>query len=289
MTGMKTAARSRRFTNESNGRKLLQAAEAFCSAKGYRTIRARGFWGAFAAWAAAREDLRPWAATPAIWASRWRRAAFRFSPAGEHQALEAQRVLVAAHRAGVSIAGLWRAIGGSRDQASRQLLAEQPWAPGALGRIAQRLKVREEDLRLPVDPSQEPLPLDGVGRKPNGAPPAGTAVPLEPSPAPPDPAPAIPAADPVVLDPIVQQAARDGSDLSGAVADAAELRRLRRVFQALVRLSRVGGSLDNRDLRGIVGYGQGRDTLDAIIADRMADARRLHATRIFAEDDGEGR
>lgn len=305
----KSTDRARRFTNESNGRKLVQAVHDFRSQKGWPNMNARGFWEAFAGWAAAQEDLRPWTASGTAWGARYRRAEFRFSPAGDQQAAEVVRVTAAAQAAHVSVAGLWAAIGGTRDAASAQLNAERPWAPGALGRLAERLGVPEASLRGPAAPMQEPLRMDPRRRRVLA--PAGNDRP-PPAPDPSDAlvqeidqqlapgAPPIPAPDPVVLPaagwdaahgltgaPFVQRATAKQGDLAAAVADAEELRRLRRVFRLLDRLARMGARLDNRDLREIVGYGRGRDVIDSIMADRLAETRKTIRGVLDEMDDGD--
>jgi hypothetical protein len=288
-------ARARRFTNESNGRKLVQAVQDFRSGKGWPSINARGFWESFASWAAARPDLRQWTATGAIWSSRYRRAAYRFSPAGEQHAMEAIRVADAARVAGVSTTGLWEAIGQPKDRASRQLHAEEPWCDGALERLADRLGVTVASLHGTVDPTQEPPPLDKAKRRDTPATvgdvlrdrmtPVSLAYKAQPEDDDWD-------GHGLATEPMVKQAVEGQGDLAAAVADTEELRRLRRVFRLLSKLAKIGGRLDNRDLREIVGYGRGRDMLDLIMAQRLAESRPIRMGSILdqldGEDDGEG-
>lgn len=295
MTGKGNTARARRFTNESNGRKLVQAVQDFRSGKGWPSIKSRGFWESFAAWAAARPDLRQWTATGAIWSSRYRRAAYRFSPAGEQHAMEAIRVAEAARVAGVSTTGLWEAIGQPKDRSSGQLHAEEPWCDGALERIAERIGVTVDSLRVAVDPTQEPLPLDRTKRRDAPATvgdvlhermtPVSLAYKAQPEDDGWD-------AHDLATAPIVRQAVEGQGDLAAAVADTEELRRLRRVFRLLSKLAKIGGRLDNRDLREIVGYGRGRDLLDLIMAQRLAEQRPIRVGSLMdqldGEDDGEG-
>jgi hypothetical protein len=279
-TGKGKDNRARRFTNESNGRKLVQAVADFRSKHGWPNMNARGFWEAFAGWAAAQEDLRPWAASGTAWGARYRRATFRFSTGGEQQHAEANRVLAAALAAHVSIPGLWAAIGGPRDAASGQFNAERPWDRGALGRLAERLGVTEASLRGPAAPMQEPLPMNA------GRPPAARApVPERPS----EPGTAFVErlerderarvreqeqhARQIAGTPFVRRAVSTEGDVAAAVADAEELRRLRRMFRMLDKLAKMKAHLDARDLRQIVGYGRGRDLLDMIAADRLTEAR----------------
>jgi hypothetical protein len=143
-----------RFSNEQHGEILLAQVQSVREVLGTTDLDDLAFWETFRDHAASHPVLREYGGDARRWRIRYQAAEFRFSPVGRRQRLEADRVLELAAKHNVFAKNLWDIIGGTPYPASRQISVAEPWAEGALDRIADLFGVPVAYLR-----GEEPMQL----------------------------------------------------------------------------------------------------------------------------------
>lgn len=225
--------KAERFSNERHGRMLLQIVQDFRDA--YPGISNPEFWRKFGEYANASDQLRRWAANAYCWHSRHNVATFRFSPAGERQRKQADRIELLLKSHGFMAKEIYSYIDEHGSQAPEQLCARIPWNEGALERLAALFEVSVEYIRDGIVPEEKPA-------------------------APPAPSDVVPAAS-------------FAASVSMFAQDAADLQRMRDVFARLDQLADAGGALDNAALRVTVRHALGQDAFADLIGRQIAAAR----------------
>jgi len=211
--------RSRRFDYEGLGRFLLEAVGTFMRREGLSYMHGKGYWDRFALWIRSDRTLSPWNGKGSVWSSRHRFSEYRFSPEGEQQKAEMDKVWVIAKEKDFSKPKLWKVLHRDPSSASKRMHALVPVERSDMESLANLLGVKVSAFRVRV--SKEVAPPVADKSKASGPAPTLSQPPIPAQPPREKPARESRKDDDPVLrldcvGDIIQQAAKNGQSFNNA-------------------------------------------------------------------------